>query len=505
MNKFLFTTAAFFPASLLCAQEKPNVVLILADDLGYGDVSLFNPESKWETPNIDEIGKHGIVFTDAHAIASISSPSRYGIVTGQYSFRTRLKSGALKGWSPSVIKEGRRTIGNLFQDNGYDTACIGKWHLGWNWPFIGNPENHNIDYTKEVSNGLNKKGFEYSFNLPASLDMPPYVFVENGIPTECPDRIAPERKGSQLFREGPIAPDITPETCLPILRHKAIDYILSRENEETPFFLYFPITAPHTPILPDLEFQGESGVDEYGDFVLMVDDLVGQIKSALEQTGLAENTIIIFTSDNGPAWSPCMNSTKAAGHSSTYVYRGRKFDLYEGGHRMPLLISWGNRFHGSYYDGLISLSDFYATFAEMLEYELRDDEAEDSWSFYSVLQMSGCSKRKSMAYQSGRGELAYRSGKWKILFTPTSGGSSFPTVKKDKEYIDKQPLVQLFNLENDPSEQYNLARKYPRLVRKMTSEMRKIILTGRSTPGKSVPDNYEGMWNQAKYILDTEK
>lgn len=505
-NRFLFGAAVLFSSITITAQEKPNVVIILADDMGYGDVSAFNPNSKFRTPNIDSIGRNGIIFTDAHSTASVSTPSRYGIITGQYAFRTFLKSGNLNGWSPPLIKEGRRTIGNMFQDNGYNTACIGKWHLGWNWVFDGNPEDENVDFSKAVSNGVKDKGFDYSFCLPASLDMPPYVFVENGVPTAVPDRIEKERKGIQLLREGPIASNLTPETCLPLLRSRTLNYISSRKDEKKPFFLYVPLTAPHTPILPEERFKGMSGMDEYGDFVLMVDDFVGQVSLALKQAGLSDNTILIFTSDNGPAWSPCKETSEAAGHSSTYIYRGRKFDLYEGGHRMPLLISWGNRYKSRKYGGLISLSDFYATFADMFGYRFAYNEAEDSQSFWPVLKSrKGRSKRTSMAYQSGSGYLAFRSGRWKLIFTPSSGGRSFPNLEKDKDYIMQQPEVQLYDIIEDPSEKVNLAENCPNIVRKLSLEMRQLVLSGRSFSGEPVPENYSGPWKQAAYFLNNLK
>lgn len=486
-------------------KERPNVVFVFADDMGYGDIKALNPDARFDTPNISQLAQNGITFTDAHAIASVSTPSRYGFMTGQYAFRTAIKRGALNGWSPSCLRPGQRTIGNLFKANGYTTACVGKWHLGWDWPFIGDPADHNVDYTKEVSNGLVEKGFDYSFCLPASLDMPPYVFVENGIPTTRPNRIEKSRYGNELFREGPMGADLTPETCLPILRKKTLDYIDSRKGNDEPFFLYVPVTAPHTPILPEDKFKGKSDLNVYGDFVMMVDDFVGQVYDALEKAGVAENTIVIFSSDNGPGWPPTMYSCMFNGHRETAHLRGRKFDLYEGGHRMPLVISWGNHYQNQKCDDLISLTDLYATFAEMFDYELANNEAEDSESFWKVLEGTGHAKRNSMVYQSGEGQLALRQGDWKILFTPHSGGHSFPHRDFDKNYISKQPPVQLFNLKDDPCEGHNVAKQHPRRVKRMTRDMYKIIVSGRSTPGKPVPENYKGPWGYVQYIFDNGK
>lgn len=488
----------------MSAQDRPNVVLILADDLGYGDLSIFNPESKIATPNIDSLGRHGIIFTDAHATASISTPSRYSIVTGRYTFRTDLKQGALDGYSAPLIGRDTRTIADMFSDSGYDTACIGKWHLGLSWTFRPGSDRE-IDYSCRIADGINERGFGYSFCLPASLDMPPYVLVEDGIVVSCPDRIEPGRTGTQLFREGPIAAGMTPEMFLPAFADRAEKFIRSRKGTDIPFFLYLPLTSPHTPILPSDEYAGSSGLDDYGDFVRMTDGIVGSITAALEESGFADNTIVVFTSDNGPAWYNNFEEQLKSGHSSTSIYRGRKFDLYEGGHRMPLVVSWGDRFMNRRYDGLISLSDFYATFAEMLDVTMSGSEAEDSYSFYPVISgKEGVSERESMVYQSGNGTLALRYGNWKLIFSPTSGGQSFPSLPEDREYIQKQPPVQLYNLYKDPREKDNVAEKNPETVRQMTELMKDIIVSGRSTPGIPLEKNYKGPWKQVRYIMNNQ-
>ena len=471
--------------------EKPNVILILADDLGYGDVSAMNPESKIHTVNLDALSRGGITFTDAHATSSLSTPSRYSILTGRYSWRTPMKFGVLNGYSKGcMIEEGRGTLATMFSAAGYETACFGKWHLGWDWTLKENARNNkDVDFSKPVRNGVTDRGgFDHFFGIVASLDMPPYVYVKDDMPTAIPDRTAEKMTGLKLFRSGPIAPDFRPEECLPTFFRHASDFIDNHKDSGKPFFIYLPVNAPHTPVLPSKEYEGRSGIGPYGDYVLMLDDLIGKLVQRLKDNGQWENTIIVFTSDNGCAPAIDISVLERQGHFPSYIYRGYKTDIYEGGHRMPLIVTWGDRYDGKRDSSLISLSDFYATFAEMTGYKIPDDEAEDSFSFWKILSGEGEGTRTDLISLSGKGALALREKDSKLIFYAGSGGQSYPAADE----LEGLPPMQLYDLQEDPREQTNLVEeeKYRSLVKRLTEKIRKYVDEGRSTPGK--PQKNEG-------------
>ena len=302
MNKLITISSALLAATAIKAQS-PNVIFILADDLGYGDISAFNPESKIHTPNIDNLTHSGISFTDAHSSSALSTPSRYSIITGRYPWRTTMKSGVLNGFSPAMITPDRRTIAQMFSENGYSTACIGKWHLGWDWAYIQNSQRKqkDVDFSQPIKNGPTERGFDYFYGIPASLGTAPHVYIENNKVTALPNRTIGPQKGIKLIRNGVAGADFEPQDCLPnIIRH-SVDYINKQRNSQKPFFLYLPITAPHTPVLPAEKYKGQTIIGDYGDFVVMIDDMVQQIVETLKKNNQLENTIIIFTSDNGCA------------------------------------------------------------------------------------------------------------------------------------------------------------------------------------------------------------
>lgn len=476
----------------------PNVILILADDMGYGDISALNESSKIHTPNIDVLAQRGIAFTDAHAASSVSTPSRYALLTGRYAFRTSLKKGVLAGYSKPLIHRERSTLGTLFSGCGYTTACIGKWHLGWNWAQGADGQ---VDYTKPITHGPTERGFDYFYGISSSLDMPPYVYVNEQTVTAVPNRMAKERKGLELFREGPQGADFEPETCFTNLAEKAIDYLEAPQRKEHPFFLYLPLTAPHTPVLPTAEFRGKSGLSPYGDFVLMIDDLVGRITSVLEERGIADNTIIIFTSDNGCAPYVDMKGMERKGHSSSYIYRGAKADIYDGGHRVPLIVSWGNRYAGVKDTSLVCLSDFYATFAQMCGVEVADDVAEDSYSLWPVLASRRDPGRKYAVHHSVDGFFSIRDNRWKLIFCGGSGGWAYPSLPKDAAFLATQPSMQLYDMIEDPGETINQIEKHPGVVEKMTRLMCKYITDGRSTPGVPQPFDRPHKWPQTGLFM----
>ncbi len=479
---------------------RPNVVIILADDLGYGDLSAFNENSKIQTPNIDALSRNGVLFTDAHSSSALSTPSRYGILTGRYPWRSKMKDNVANGYSSPIISPETKTIAQMMSENGYATACIGKWHLGWDWTLNDKNKKNDVDYTGEIQNGPNAKGFDYYFGIPASLDMAPYVFVENNRVVTVPDRTLSPEKGLRLLHGGPAGKGFSLEECLPELFRKAITYIDSRKQSQEPFFLYMPITAPHTPVLPAAEYVGKTPLGDYGDFVYMVDDLVGKLVQALDDNGQLDNTIIVFTSDNGCA--PYVNVTdlETKGHYPSYRYRGYKSDIYEGGHRIPLLVSWQGHIKQAEDSSLVCLTDFYRTFAEMTGAEVKDEEAVDSYSIWPILNGTGRSLRKDMIYESGEGYLSLRSAEYKLVFHGGSGGWGYPRKPED---LAKLPSLQLFNLDADCHEENNLVElpNYSDLVSEMSERARNYITNGRSTPGKPVKNDTDFIWKQIRILF----
>jgi arylsulfatase A-like enzyme len=464
----------------------PNIVYVLADDLGYGDVKCLNAGGKIATPNLDALAAAGMIFTDAHSSSSVCTPTRYGILTGRYSWRSRLQSGVLGGYSRRLIEPGRLTVPALLQRHGYHTACVGKWHLGMDWPLkkggfaTDYPDGWDVDYTKPIQNGPTSVGFDFYFGISASLDMPPYVYVENdrsvGVPTV----------EKTWVRKGPAHKDFEAGEVLPTLTKKAVEYIgrqAPQARKGRPFFLYLALTAPHTPILPAKEWQGKSGLNAYGDFVMQVDATVGQVLGALEAGGLARDTLVIFTSDNGCSPSANFAELAAKGHHPSYHFRGHKADIFDGGHRIPFLVRWPGRVKpGSRSDQLICLTDLLATCADVVGARLPDSAGEDSVSLLpALLGKAKGPLHEAVVHHSVNGSFAIRQGKWKFELCPGSGGWSAPRPGRDD--TSKLPLVQLYDLAADVGEKNNLQGKHPEVVARLTKLLEKYVADGRSTPG----------------------
>jgi len=468
--------------SVFSQVARPNIIYILADDLGIGDVSVFNKDSKIHTKNIDALAAEGLRFTDAHSGSAVCTPTRYGILTGRYAWRTRLQNGVLWGYDTALIARDRYTVANLFKNNGYSTACIGKWHLGLGWQ---KDKSDQVDLSKPLSTGPNSAGFEYSYIISASLDIPPYVYIENQrISTNKIENIK-ENKGAGFWREGAIGQGQKHADVLDDFTNKAITYIYDRANNQAkPFFLYLPLTAPHTPILPTSEFEGKSGINPYADFVLKTDAVLGKIQAALQQTGLDKNTIIVFTSDNGASPMSDFKTLESKGHFVSAGFRGAKADIYEGGHRIPFIIKWpGKVAPNTVSSQTISLTDFMATAATILGTKLSDQQAEDSYSLLPILlNKPGEFKRESIIHHSIDGNFAIRKGDYKLILARGSGGWSAPT-ESDATKL-KLPPVQLYNLKTDMKEQYNLAVSMPSVVSELTELLKKQIQSGRSTVGR---------------------
>jgi len=472
--------------------KRPNIVYILADDMGFGDISYLNEQSKISTPNIDRIGKEGEIFTDAHSGSAVCTPTRYGILTGRYAWRSKLKEQVLFGYADHLIEDNRNTVGSLLKKNGYRTAAFGKWHLGMDLPLKGGEaarisanqtdwlgkKSRDIDWNGKIMNGPIAKGFDYFFGIPASLDMDPYVYIEN-------DRFLSAGISDQNWvkgvRKGPAAKGFKLEEVLPRITEKTVQFIESQKKNK-PFFIYMALTAPHTPIVPQKEFQGRNSLGKYGDFCEQVDWTVGEVLKVLEKKGLTDNTLVIFTADNGCSPSAGLTNLEGKGHYPSYIYRGYKSDIFEGGHRIPFLVRWPAQIKPSTISRqTICLTDLMATCSAIVNDKLTDDEAEDSYNLLPLLKGEPEKPiREATVHHSHYGAFSIRQGKWKLELCPGSGGWGYPKYKKvlDLDF----PPIHLYDLENDIAETNNLYNKYPEVVRRLTK-----LLDIYKTSGRSVP------------------
>ncbi|MDR1958013.1 MAG: arylsulfatase [Planctomycetaceae bacterium] len=477
----LVLTAAFSQAA-----DKPNIILILADDLGYGDVKALNPDSKIPTPALDKLAADGLIFTDMHSPSSVCTPTRYGILTGRYNWRSSLKKGVLGGYSPALIEPERTTMASVLKGAGYHTAVIGKWHLGLNWAKLPsydsaksayNPQDYGsgeseIDFSRPFTGGPLTLGFDDYFGISASLDMPPFTFLENDRVAEIPVT----RK--TWVREGTAAESFEAVDVLPKITEKAVRYIESRSGQAKqgkPFFLYFPLNAPHAPILPSPQWKGKSGINDYADFVMQTDDTVRQIVTAVDKCGLAENTIIVFTSDNGCSPVAGIPQLREHGHDPSAGFRGAKADIFEGGHRVPFIVRWPNHIKPQSSTGqLACLIDLIRTFAEITGQQLSDNAAEDGVSLLSVWNETAVQPvRTEVIHHSINGSFAIRQGDWKLSLCPDSGGWSVP--KPGSAQAKRLPEVQLYNLRSDTAETTNKQAEQSEVVQELKLRLDKII------------------------------
>jgi arylsulfatase A-like enzyme len=473
---FLSTATALPFARHAAGQARlPNIVYVLADDLGWGDLGCYNPESDVPTPYADRLASRGVRFTDMHSPSSVCTPTRYGVLTGRYCWRTHLKEGVLWGYSPNLIEPGRTTAASLLKSAGYHTAAVGKWHLG-----LGDSEK--TDYSKPLRPGPLDHGFDYFFGIPASLDMDPYVYVENDRVAEAPSGYTTGLKSPRgvFWRPGPIAPGFVIDEVLPTLADKATGYIKQRAAErDKPFFLYFPLTAPHTPWVPQQPYWGKSKAGDYGDFVAQVDAVLGQVMQTLEDNGLADNTLLIFTSDNGADWKP--GDQERFAHRANAHWRGMKADVWEAGHRVPLLARWPGRIQpGSTSHALGCLTDLLATAAEITGRQLPRDAGEDSFSLLRDLTGSGSAPaREAVVHHSMDGMFSIRQGEWKLCLGRGSGGFSTP---RRIEPNPGEPPGQLYHILGDQRETENLYHERPEVVNRLTALLEKYKKEGHSRP-----------------------
>lgn len=476
--------------SLQQASQKktpPNIVYILADDLGYGDISIYNPNGVVSTPHIDKLAMQGMRFTDAHSPSSVCTPTRYSILTGRYPWRSRLPVGVLRGYSRALIEPERPTIASLLQSQGYETAVIGKWHLGVNWvpqaahrdslqkPTYGIktemlPEQ--IDFGQKATQGPQTVGFNYSYILPASLDMPPYCYLENQQLTELPSDYTDGNKLQKgtgpSWRAGKMSPSFDFYGVLPRFVDKANDF-LRQQSKQKPFFLYLPLAAPHSPWVPSPAYRGKSKVGDYGDFLQQMDAAVGQVLHTLDSMGLADHTLVVFTSDNGPYWRG--DYFKQFNHNAAGPYRGMKGDAFEGGHRIPFIVRWPGKVKaGTISKATTTLTNLLATCAEILKVKDARYRVKDSYSILPVLlgKSTQVPQQAAVVHSSSIGYFAIRHGDWKLIEGLGSGGFTEPRHVEPKA---GGPTGQLYNLAEDIGETKDLYIQHPEKVQ----ELRKLL------------------------------
>lgn len=464
------------PASAL-----PNIIILYADDLGYGDLRCYNPDSKIPTPNLDRLAAAGTRFTDGHSSSGICTPSRYAMLTGRHHWRDF--HGIVNSFDASVFKKDQLTLPEMLKGKGYTTACIGKWHLGWDWDAIRKPgtprksvQPGDFDWTKRVPDGPLAHGFDHYFGDDV-INFPPYAWIVDDRLPRAPDTVIdgnfkePTKEGQWEARPGPALSDWDFYEVLPTLTQKSVEWVRGRKGTQEPFFLYVPFPSPHAPIIPNDEFDGKSQAGPYGDFVFQTDAAVGRILEALEESGHADNTIVIFTGDNGPEGYAYARDEKY-GHWSAAPLRGLKRDIYEGGHHVPFLVCWpGVTKPGSVSDALVSQVDLMATFAALLGITIPDGQAIDSVNFLEYLEGQGKPPRTHMVHNTSEGRYAFRDGEW--LLVDAKSGYARPAPKSwDAKHgyppDDGEP-VELYNLKDDIGQRNNLASEHPDRVQAMAA------------------------------------
>lgn len=495
--------------------DQPNIVVVFVDDLGYGDPQCYNPESKIPTPHIDQLAGQGMLFTDGHSASAVCTPSRYSILTGRYPWRSRLQNAIMGIWGYPLIPTDRLTIGSLAKQQGYRTACIGKWHLGWRWgekagrfrDFPRLPEDRSKPtyarqqawkdvFSQPIKGGPIDLGFDIYFGSDVP-NWPPFAFMEQDRIVGMPNVFLPDHLvGKTLTAGGAAVENWSLEAVLPALGNRAVEFITESADKGDPFLLHLTLTTPHTPVSPGKEWQGKSGINAYADLVMETDDILGQVLAALEKSGEADNTLVVFTSDNGIAYAASDgDGLVAKGHSPSGPLRGSKSDAWEGGHRVPFIISWpGTVKPGSRCDQLVNQTDLMRTFAGIWSVQLPADAGEDSVSMLPLLKGGTDPIREHTINVSIKGVPALRVGSWKYISGGGSGGWT--------EGGDPTQSVQLYNLEEDLGETKNLADQHPERVEQMQELLETLIVRGRSTPGPDQPNDVEVVRHPPKPLAE---
>lgn len=492
--RFVLFSSILLITSLVFGQKSPNIIYILADDMGVGDVRTYNSDCKFPTPHLDQMALDGIKFTDAHTNSSVCTPTRYGILTGRYAWRTSLKRGVTHAYTPHLIETARMTVASYLRSKGYATAAVGKWHLGMDWSSNDGKKiekgGKNLDLNASIKNGPNTFGFDYYFGISASLNMDPHAYIENdkiqGDFVFMPSDQEVRKYFGTGGKKGWVDKNFKREEVMQTFTNKAVAWMKNhkKNNKNQPFFIYFPLNAPHSPIVPSKNFKGKSKLAPHGDFCMDVDDTVGQIIAAVGALGESDNTIIIFTADNGVSPQAKLAPMEAKGHFSSYVYRGTKGTLYEGGHRVPFIIKWPKIISKSTESDYLSCTtDLLATIADIHGEKLPNDAGEDSVSFLPILKGKNLSdhKRGPVVHHSDKGYYALRNDKWKLIFHENAG--SRRTDPKDKPVVNPSNM-QLFDMETDSEEQVNVVKDYPNVVKSMTLKMKTLVENGRTTMGE---------------------
>ena len=475
-------------------ENKPNIIIFYADDMGYGDLAIQNPDSKIPTPNLDQLAREGMLMTDAHSSSGVCTPSRYALLSGRYHWRDF--NDIVHSMGESVFKENQITLPKILKDNGYNTAAIGKWHLGWNWEAIRKKEftkkvktklrkkeieiwpAQAYDWNKKIPNGPLSIGFDSYFG-DGTINFPPYTWIKNDRVTEAPTITLQHPKkefaleGNWELRPGPAVKDWDFYKVLPTITKTAVTFIENQKKTKKPFFLYLPFPSPHAPIIPNKAFRGKSKAGAYGDFVYQTDDAVGQVLKALKDIKADENTIVIFTSDNGSE-RYAYDRIKNYNHDSSKPFRGVKRDIYEGGHHVPFIVKWPNSIKaGTINNQLFSQIDILNTLANITNSYLPKGFQHDSHDFSEVwLTETDKPVREVLVQNTWETKYAIRKGDWLYINNKDGYHSRIPKWFEEGKRFDKaKDSIQLFNLKQDIGQTKNLASTYPNKVLELNSAL----------------------------------
>lgn len=479
-------------------RQPMNVLVIYADDLGFGDLGCYNSGSKIPTPNLDRLAIQGMRFTDAHSSSGICTPSRYALLTGRHHWRDF--HGIVNAFGQSVFAPERITMPEMFQENGYTTAAIGKWHLGWDWNAIKKPDAKSrngkgawgpeaFDWSKRIPDGPLAHGFDHYFG-DTVINFPPYCWIEDDHVVNVPNVMMDTsvwkkiKEGNWECRPGPMFDEWDPYQNIPTTTQRGVDFIHAQAKNDKPFFLYFAFPSPHAPIIPNDQFDGKSDAGAYGDFVVETDDACGRLLRALDESGQAENTIVVFSADNGPEHY-AYSRDKEFGHWSAHPLRGLKRDVYEGGHRVPFVVRWPRMTEaGSTCDAMVSQTDLMATLASYLKFELPVDCAEDSYDLHPLLRKEAQQVREFLVHNTRKNQYAIRRGDW-LLINIRTGYVTKRNADWEQRHdypADDELPVELYNLKHDVGQRKNLAEQEPELVVELKTLLQKIREQGYSAP-----------------------
>ena len=488
--------AALSPSQPVAANQPPNVVILYADDMGVADVSYGDEKARIQTPNIDRLARQGMTFTDGHSSSGICTPSRFAMLTGQHHWRRF--HGIVGAFGGTVFKDGEFTIAKMFREKGYRTGCFGKWHLGWDFDAIRKPgvtkkdwpKPESYDWTRRFPGGPLERGFDHYFG-DGTINFPPYCWIEGDrfltIPTKPVIKSQP-LAGAGSFRPGPMAESWNPYDILPTITGKTVEWI-SKQKKDQPFFAYLAFNSPHYPIVPNQEFHGRSKAGYYGDFVIETDAMVGKVLDALKKHGFADDTMVIFSADNGPE-NAAFQRLEEFDQWSSGKFRGVKRDIYEGGHRVPFIVRWPGKVKaGAVSDETVSQVDLAATFANMVGYRLGKDEAIDSYNLLPALKGEGYPRplRTATVQNTSANKFALRQGDWVLIDAPSGSAK-----KESKSYLQRFGLEAygkghpglLFNLKNDPRQSTNLYAKHPEKVKAMRALLKRYLAGERCAPAR---------------------